>query len=413
MVITPAMIRRPAPRDPAAATRTLFKHTFGHAPTHLVQAPARIELLGNCAEWNAGLALSVAIDRHLCLACAPRTDGRVELVSSAYPQREVFWLSEFAPNPAVPWTLLVKAMLRQLRQRGVHIGGFNAAVHSEIPPGAGFGSSGALLAATALAVRELYPYRLTETGATRLRHERGRLPPPKPLERLRLAKLCQRAEQELSSVPGGLLDAVSCLCTDEFETVLTDCLHGVVEALPFIGEIALVVCDTGTLHPDVEAKAAALREHCARAAQVLGVKSLRAAELKQLKAARARLLEREYACAYHVVGENQRVVFAERALRGGDWEQFGQYLLHSHESSRDFFHNSTRELDMLVELARAHPGCLGARLSGTGFGGFTVNLVAWNDADEFMARLSDGYLKATGRKLKTLRCRVVGGAAAV
>ncbi|MEN9575662.1 MAG: galactokinase [Verrucomicrobiota bacterium] len=406
------MLHRPASRDPSGAARTFFKHTFGYTPTHLVKAPARLELLGNCAEWNAGLALTVAIDRHLCLACAPRTDGRVELVSAAYPQRDRFWLSEFAPNPEVPWTLLVKAMLRQLRQRGVFFGGFNAAVHSEIPPGAGLGSSGALLAATALAVRELYPFRLTESGAVRLRHERGRLPPTTALERLRLAKLCQQAELEVTGQPGGLLDCMACLCANEFETVLADTQHGVAEALPFVGEISVVVCDTGAFHPNVEAKAAALRAECAAAARVLGVKSLRAAELKQLKAARERLTAREFACAYHVVAENQRVVAAERALRGGDWEQFGQYLFHSHASSEEFFQNSTRELDLLVDLARAQPSCLGARLSGQGFGGFTVNLVAWNDAEEFMTRMTVGYLAATGRKLKTLRCRVAGGAAA-
>ena len=128
----------------------MFKRTFGHAPTHLIKAPARLELLGSHAEWNDGLALTVAIDRHLCLAAAPRTDGRIELVSSAYPQRERFWLSDLAANPEAPWTALVKAVLRELRIRGVHFGGFSAVVHSEIPPGAGLGSSGALLAATAL-----------------------------------------------------------------------------------------------------------------------------------------------------------------------------------------------------------------------------------------------------------------------
>ena len=90
------MKRRLALRDPASATRTAFKHAFGHAPTHLIKAPARLELLGSHAEWNDGLALAVAMDRHLCLASAPRTDGRIELVSAAYPPREVFWLSEIA-----------------------------------------------------------------------------------------------------------------------------------------------------------------------------------------------------------------------------------------------------------------------------------------------------------------------------
>ncbi|NDF00379.1 MAG: hypothetical protein EB034_19240, partial [Verrucomicrobia bacterium] len=177
--------RRALLRDPAEGARTAFKHAFGHAPTHCVRVPARVELLGSHAEWNDGLALTAAVDRYLCLASAPRLDGRVELVSSAYPQREMFWLSEFAENPHVPWTALVKAMLARLRARGVHFGGFNAAVHSEIPPGSGFGSSGALLAATALTVRQLYPHKLTETGAIVRRLGREKMPAPTKLERLR------------------------------------------------------------------------------------------------------------------------------------------------------------------------------------------------------------------------------------
>ena len=404
--------RRSPPRDPAAATRTLFKQTFGHAPTHLVKAPARLELLGHHAEWNDGLALSVAIDRHLCLASAPRTDGRIELVSSAYPQREVFWLSEITPNPDTPWTALVKAMLRSLRERGVHFGGFNAAVHSEIPPGAGLGSSGALLAATALTVRQLYPHKLTETGAVVRRLGREKLPLPTGLDRLRMARLCRQAGEGVAGEPGGTLDATASLCGEEFSAVLMDAQQGTVESLPLIGEIALVVCDTGRLSPVVEARSAALRYHCTAAARVLGVKSLRAVDPPQLKAARHRLTARQHACAYHVVGENQRVVAAERALRSGDLEQFGQFLFQSHDSAREFFQSSSAEMDLLVDLARAQPSCLGARLGGHGFGGYTVNLVMWSEADDFCARQENGYAKSTGRMLKTMRCRVVKGAVA-
>ncbi len=409
----PTPSRRLPPRDPVGATRTLFKHAFGHAPTHLVKAPARVELLGSHAEWNEGLALTVAIDRHLCLACAPRMDGRVELVSSAYPQREVGWLSDLALNPDAPWTALVKAVLQQLRERGVHFGGFNAAVHSEISPGAGFGSSGALMAATALLVRQLYPHKLTETGAVIRRLGREKMPAPTKLERLRMARLCHAAGRGVAGEVGGVLDASTSLCAEEFHALLVDAQQGTVEALPLIGEIALVVCDTGRMSPVVEARSAALRYHCAATAGVLGVKSLRAVEPAQLKALRHQLTARQHACAYHVMGENQRVVAAERALRSEDWEQFGQYLFQSHDSAREFFQNSSADLDLLVELARAQPACLGARLSGFGFGGYTVNLVAWSEAEGFMARLSEGYGAASGRTLSTMRCRVVGGAQVV
>ncbi|NBV22923.1 MAG: hypothetical protein EBS05_13525 [Proteobacteria bacterium] len=409
----PSQHRHAPLRDPAAAARTLFKESFGHAPTHLVRVPARLELLGSHAEWNDGLALAVAVDRYLCLASAPRLDGRVKLVSSAYPQREAFWLSDFGENPHAPWTALVKAMLGRLRARGVHFGGFNAVVHSEIPPGAGFGSSGALLAAAALTIRQLYPHKLTESGATVRRLGREKMPPPTKLERLRLARLCQQAASGVAAEAGGRLDAVASLCGEEFSATLMDAQHGTVESLPLIGEVMLIVCDTGRLNPIVEAQSAALRFHCAGAAKALGVKSLRAAELAHLKAARQRLTARQHACAYHVIGENQRIVAAERALREGDLPQFGQYLLQSHESARDFFQNTAPDLDWLVERARQAPACLGARLSGHGFGGFTVNLVLWNDADEFIRMMEADYHAATGRQLRTFRCRVVSGGQAL
>ena len=402
--------RREPPRDPLEAARTLFKGSFGHAPTHLVQAPARVELLGSHAEWNEGLALAVAIDRRLCLAAAPRTDGRIELGSGAFPQREIVWLSELSPTPDAPWTAPVKALLRRLRERGVHFGGFNAVVHSEIPPGAGYGSSGALLAATALVMRELYPHKLTEHGAVVRRPDRGRMAPPTRLDRLRMAALCRAAAREAGGEPAISLDALTALCAEEFHAVLTDAQHGTAEPHPLIGEIAIVIADTGRLSPIVEAENAALRHYCAAAARQLGVRSLRSVEPAQLRAARDRLTAREHAAAYHVIGENQRVVAAERALREGDLEQFGQYLWQSHASGREFFRNSPAEVEQLIELARAHPACLGARLAGAGFGGHTVNLVLWSDADEFRTRLETGFRATTGRELRTWRCRIAGAA---
>lgn len=405
--------RHSLPRDPLGGARTLFKQTFGHAATHLVRAPARLELLGSHAEWNGGLALSVAIDRHLCLASAPRTDGKIELVSAAYPERESIWLTDLNPSLAAPWASLVKAVLHQLRARGVHFGGCNAVVHSEIPPGAGYGSSGALLAATALTVRQLYPHKLTETGAVVRRLGGEHMPALTKLDRLRTAAVCRSAAHGTAGDSGGSLDVFSTLCGKEFHAVLVDALLNSVEALPLLGEIAVVVCDTGRLSPILEAEHAALRYHCQQAAQQLKVKQLRAVDAQQLKQARDRLTLRQFAVAHHVVSENQRVVAAERALQTGDLEQFGQYLLHSHDSAREFFGNTGPALDQLVELARGHRGCLGARASGLGFGGWTVNLVVWNEVPAFCADLEAAYLRATGRPLRTMPCRVVDGAKAL
>jgi galactokinase len=153
-----------------------------------------------------------------------------------------------------------------------------------------------------------------------------------------------------------------------------------------------------------------LRQSCESAAQKLGAKSLRSVELRFLEASKAQLTLREYQCAHHVVSEIARVAAGDRALRADDHRQFGQYMFQSHESSRDFLQNSTAELDLLVELARAHPGCLGARLTGGGFGGATINLVPYHQAESFVEHMACQHEKRTSHKLEPVVCQIVDGA---
>jgi galactokinase len=391
--------------------QTLFKKHFGQTPTHVVSAPGRLEVLGNHTDYNHGLVMSVAVDRYIFIASSPRPDGRVELVSSAFPGAEKFSVSDFKSNPAARWADYVKGVLAQLRRRGVHFGGFNAAIHNTLPLGAGMSSSAALEVAAAMTLRRLHPFTLTDTGTTLppRPNARGELPPVTLAERLQYARLCRAAENEFVGVPCGILDQVSALFGRAWNVMSIDCQSLTVHHAPLSG-VALVVCHSGVKHALVGGEYKELRDNCESAARKLGTKFLRTVELKQLQAARTRLTERESACAQHVVSEIARVVAAERALRADDLAQFGQYLFQSHESSRDLLKNSTVELDFLVEIARQHPGCLGARLTGGGFGGATINLVAHHQAEQFMAHMVAGYDKQIGVKLQPLVCQIVDGA---
>lgn len=393
------------------AVQTLFKEHFGYTPPHVVKAPGRLEVLGNHTDYNDGLVMSVAVDKYIFIACAPRTDGKIELVSSAFPEPEKFWVTEFKSNPAARWADYVKGVLAQLRKRGVHFSGFNAAIHGTIPVGAGMSSSAALEIATALAVRKLYPFSLTETGATipPKRNERGELPPLTPGERMPLAKLCHAAEYEFVGVRCGLLDQISSLFGKAWNIINLDCRYLSVEHTPLVGQ-AVIVCNTGVKHSLVGGEYNALRDHCEAAAKKLGAKSLRSVEMKHLQVNQAQLAPREFECAHHIVSEIARVVAAERALRADDYRQFGQYLFQSHESSRDSLKNSCPELDVLVEVARLHPGCIGARLTGGGFGGATINLVAYHKAESFMAHIAREYAVKTGIKITPQVCQIVDGA---
>jgi len=392
--------------------KNLYRKHFGQTPTHLVRAPGRLELLGNHTDYNEGLVMALAVDRYIHFASSPRNDGKIELVSDSFPGRETFWANDLKKNPAAPWADYVKGVLEQLRKRSVHFGGFTGAIAGDIPMGAGMSSSAALEVATALTIRRLYPFTLAESGTSLppQRNAQGEVPPLPAEEKLRFARLCQAAENEFVGVRSGLLDQISSLFGKAWNVMSIDFKFLSVEHSPVSGE-AIVVCNSGVKHSLVGGEYNELRENCESAARKLSAKSLRSVELNYLESNKAKLTQREYEGAKHVVSEIQRVVAGERALRNDDHRQFGQYMFQSHESSRDLLKNSTKELDLLVELARQHPGCLGARLTGGGFGGATINLVAHHQAEGFMAHMAAEYEKRTGIKMRPLVCQIVDGAA--
>lgn len=390
----------------------LFKKNFNQTPTHIVCAPGRLELLGNHTDYNDGLVMALAVDKYIMIAASPRTDGKIELASSAFPEREIFSVDKIEKNPAASWANYIKGVLLQLQKRGVHFSGFNAAVHGTIPMGAGMSSSAALEVATALIVRKLYPFTLTVTGlgAAPQRDSQGQLPPIGPAERLEFAKVGQAAENQFVGVQCGILDQISSLFGKASSVIDIDCRSLTVENPPMPGE-AVIVCNSGVKHELIGGEYNELRQNCESAAKKLGAKFLRTVELKDVEANKSKLTQREYECAKHVTSEIARVVAGANALRAGDHQQFGQYMFQSHESSRDFLKNSTKELDTLVDLARKHSACLGARLTGGGFGGATINLVKYHEAPAFIDYMKHAYEKATGVKMTPLVCQIVDGAA--
>ena len=391
--------------------KRFFQQSFGVPPAHIVRAPGRLELLGNHTDYNGGLVMSIAVDKYVFMAASPNRSAQINLVSTAFPEREVFSIDRIEKNPATPWANYVKGVLLELRKHRVHFTGFNAAIHGTIPFGAGLSSSAALEMATALMVRELFPFKvnLPSLDAAPARVD-GKLPPLSKEERLQLARIGQAAENQFVGVNSGLLDQISSMFGKSGQVIEIDCMHTSVHHEPMPPGVAVVVAESGVKHDLAAGDYNELRRCCESAAQKLGVDLLRKVTVADLEAGRTSLTEREYQCAYHVVGENQRVVFGERALREGDIFQFGQYLFQSHASSRDFFKNSTPELDALVDIASKLKGCYGARLTGGGFGGATINLVQYDAVETFMQMLAHQYFTITGRRTVPWVCQVVDGA---
>ena len=395
----------------AQEVKQFFQKTFGAPPAQVVSAPGRLELLGNHTDYNGGLVMALAVDKYIYIAASPRKDAQVELASTSFTGRETFYIDKIEKNPEAAWANYVKGVLLKLRERGVHFTGFNAAVHGTIPFGAGLSSSAALEMATALIVRALFPYRLNENSLDEPPHrENGKLPPLTPAEKLRIAKVGQAAENQFVGVNSGLLDQMSSMFGKAGHVIQIDCLHHSVQHDPMPPGVAVVVADSAVKHDLSAGEYNELRAQCESAARNLGVQFLRFVDPKQLEGQKNKLTEREYQCAFHIVGENQRVVFGERALRDGDIYQFGQYLFQSHASSRDYFKNSTKELDALVECASKLKGCYGARLTGGGFGGATINLVQADAVEEFKRRLAEEYYAKTRIRTEPWVAQVVDGA---
>ncbi|MDQ6632840.1 MAG: hypothetical protein M3Y82_13970 [Verrucomicrobiota bacterium] len=389
-----------------------FTQKFGYPPTSLVQAPGRVELLGNHTDYHQGLVLSLAVDKFIFIASSRRDDEKIRLVSTAFPEGEIFSHSDFKKNPAAPWADYSKGVLDQLQKRGVPIGGFDAAIDSIIPMGAGLSSSAALEVATALSARQLFSYTTSKTGLAipLKRNAKGELPKLTPAEKLDLAKICQAAENQFVGVNCGLLDQISSLFGRASHAIEIDCRDFSIKHVPMRGDIAVVICHSGVKHSLVGGEYNQLRRQSESAAKKLGGKFLRSVSAKMLSENKSKLTRREYQCAYHIVGENRRVMLGAQALRNKNFAQLGQYMWQSHESSRDYFHNSTDELDLLVELARQHPATLGARLTGGGFGGATINLIQRHAIQNFSEYISARYEKISGYKMKPLLCQVVDGA---
>lgn len=350
-------------------------------------APGRVELLGNHTDYNEGLVLGAAIDRGLTISGRARIDDVIKLRSSLMGQVDIN-SRHFRPQTESTWANYVLGVDYELSQFGIPMSGFEATIEGNLPPRAGLSSSAAFEVATALFLLRLHGKRL----------------PP-----MDLAKLCQRAENRFVGVQSGLLDQVMSIFGRANNLIFFDTRSEQVQLIRFPADLALIIADSGKQRELARGDYNLRREQTVAATQALGVRALRDASLADLEKRTDLdpLLRRR---ARHVVGENERVQRAVELLNNGDPIGFGQLLNQSHQSSRANFENSTAELDLLVAVAQAIPGVLGARLTGAGFGGAIVALCRRGEADSAVRQLRESYRKETGVKTEMFVCQIGDGA---
>ena len=340
--------------------------------------------MGDHTDYNDGFVLPVAIDRECVVAARPRGDG-VVFVRSLDVGPDDALVDVPADGTAEPatvepaWGRYVAAVVRALAEAGRPPVGVEAVVASTVPPGAGLGSSAALEVAVAVALADTARFEL-------------------PRDELALA--CQRAEREATGVPCGIMDQLASLAGELGRALLVDCRSLAVEPVPLPADVAILVVHSGVSRALAESEYAERRAACEAIARDLGIAALRDAQAADVA---------DRPLARHVVSENARVHGAAEALASGDTAALGELFAASHASLRDDFGVSTPELDALVRALVA-AGAVGARLTGAGFGGSVVALVARSDAERVAAEACARYRAETRRDPTAFVCEAVAGA---
>ncbi|MFN2564254.1 MAG: galactokinase [Gemmatimonadaceae bacterium] len=372
-----------------------FEERFGTPPTFLARAPGRVNLIGDHTDYNDGFVLPMAIDRAVWIALRPRADRRVVVYSIDFAERAGFDLgaemsSALTGGGRKGWIEYVHGVAWSLRDAGYPLGrGWDGVAAGDVPVGAGLSSSAALELATARAFAGL--------GGV-------------AWEPIAMARLAQRAENDWVGVNCGIMDQLISAAGVAGHALLIDCRSLATRSVPVPPDVAVVVLDTATRRGLVNSAYNERRAQCEAAAAFFGVRALRDVDAVAFSARAADLDPLTRKRARHVITENERTLAAATALEGGDAEEVGRLMDESHASLRDDFEVSRAELDTMVRLARTHDGCYGARMTGAGFGGCAVALVAGEAAQDFVREVTRRYAAEVGLQPAVYVCTASQGA---
>ena len=360
-----------------------FRQLFGQSP-RVFRAPGRVNLIGEHTDYNDGFVMPAAIELSCWVAIAGREDRRLAIHSHNLQETAEVDLDQSQSKRGKRWSDYVQGVAVELERHGRRLRGANLLIHSEVQIGSGLSSSAAIEVASGLAL-------LASSGVE--------------LDRLELARLCQRAENEFVGARCGIMDQFTACFGQAKHALLLDCRSLEYRRLPLPAGVELVICDSGVRHELAGGEYNARRAQCEAGVRVLArhrpeVRALRDASLDDLERNRSQLGEVVYRRCRHVVTENARVLQAAQALERGDLPDFGRLMGESHLSLRFDYEVSCPELDLLVELAGKQKGVYGARMTGGGFGGCTINLVEAGQVVAFRKAVSHGYREATGKTPK-------------
>jgi galactokinase len=378
--------------DPAVL-RSIHEGRFGAEPK-IFAAPGRVNLIGEHTDYAEGFVMPAAIDFATLTGISPRTDGKVVIYSENFKEERSFDAKALPVTVSHHWSDYPLGVLAVLAGEGHTIPALSLSILSDVPLGSGLSSSAALEVSTAIAALSLigasYP------GSV-------------------LARLCQRAENEFVGSACGIMDQFISANGKKDHALLLDCRDLSYRLAPIPADVAIVIANTMVKHAMTGGEYTSRRAQVEEAAAVIGrhrpeVKFLRDATLEDLKKWGGEMSPEAVKRARHVISENERTVAAAEALLKGECKELGRLMAEAHWSYSRDFEASCEEADAMVELAQDLPGLIGARLTGGGFGGCTVNLVDADHAQEFAAELGRRYEAQTGIQPQIHICRASEGA---
>jgi galactokinase len=369
--------------DPAIELARSFTDRFASVP-RLFRAPGRVNLIGEHTDYNDGFVLPAAIDLYTWTAIAPRADQRLRIYSENLRESAEIDLHDSSVSAKDHWSDYVHGVALMLQGSGVTLRGADIGIFSNVPVGAGLSSSAALEVSIASALLGI-----SGNG----------------LSRAEVAKLCQRAENEFVGARVGIMDQFASCFGSAGHAILLDCRSLEYKLLPLPTGVDMVICNTMVKHGHSGGEYNERRAQCEEGVRLLrqyfpSIRALRDVTLAQLESNRTdvrqtRLPELIYRRCHHVISENERVLRTVQALQQGDLATVGLCMAESHLSLRNDYAVSSRELDAMVDIANRCEGVIGARMTGGGFGGCTINLVKSGSVENFQLRTRGEYKLAT------------------
>ncbi|WP_318480777.1 galactokinase [Photobacterium leiognathi] len=372
------------------------KHAFtavlGYQPSHLIQAPGRVNLIGEHTDYNDGFVLPCAINYQTVVAAAPRTDNIIRVVSVDYDNAtDEFDLTqpiEFQQDKM--WANYIRGVVKCLLERGFTFTGADIAVTGNVPQGAGLSSSAALEVVIGQTFKVLYNLEISQAE---------------------IALNGQQAENQFVGCNCGIMDQMISAEGRKNHAMLLDCRSLETQAVSMPEDMAVVIINSNKKRGLVDSEYNTRRQQCEEAAHIFGVKALRDVTIEQFNAKAHELDELVAKRARHVITENDRTVEAATALRNHDMKRMAELMAQSHASMRDDFEITVFEVDTLVEIVKDVIGEQGGvRMTGGGFGGCIVALVPPTLVDDVKAAVEAKYQAATGLKESIYVCQAKDGA---